>query len=126
MDKEQKAIQQVLEKAYVEGIHRTQDQEMVRSGFHPDFHMLVLQDGAMAAVSLDEWFERIEDLKAGNPEMWAAETRCDYQKIDVTGTAAVAKLDVFKGDAFFSTDYMLLYRFPEGWRIVSKVFSVTK
>jgi hypothetical protein len=26
--------------------------------------------------------------------------------------------------AHFSTDYLLLYRFEEGWRIVSKIFAV--
>ena len=40
------------------------------------------------------------------------------------GHAAVAKLDVYKGETHFSTDYMLLYRFDAGWRIVSKVFAV--
>ncbi|NIV44636.1 hypothetical protein GWN49_07160, partial [Candidatus Bathyarchaeota archaeon] len=38
--------------------------------------------------------------------------------------AAVAKLDVYKGTTQFSTDYMLLYKFKEGWKIVSKIFTV--
>ena len=120
------AIRSIIEEAYIRGIHTTQDAAAARTGFHQDFAMLVLQDGVMAKVGLDEWFERIEVLKAGNPELWKAETRCDFLLIDVAGSAAVAKLDVYKGETYFSTDYMLLYKFEEGWRIVSKVFSIAR
>ena len=70
------------------------------------------------------WLDRIETMKADNPELWSAKTTRNFVLIDVAGNAAVAKLDVHKGEVHFSTDYMLLYKFEEGWRIVSKVFSV--
>jgi hypothetical protein len=44
--------------------------------------------------------------------------------VDVAAYAAVAKVQVYKGTTHFSTDYMLLYRFEEGWRIVSKIFAI--
>jgi hypothetical protein len=119
------AIRRVIEEAYIRGIHETQDEATVRSGFHPDFAMLVLQDNTMLKVGLEEWLVRVEALKAGNPELWSAETTCEFLLIDAAGKAAVAKLEVYKGDTFFSTDYMLLYKFEEGWKIVSKVFSVS-
>ena len=121
-DKE--AIKQVIERAYIQGIHETQDEATVRSGFHQDFAMLVLRDNALEKVTVDELFPRIETLKAQNPDMWAAETRHTVELVDVAGYAAVAKLDVHKGTIHFSTDYMLLYKFKEGWKIVSKVFSI--
>ncbi len=120
------AIKQVIEQAYVRGIHETQDEATVKSGFHQDFAMLVLQDDIMQKVNLDEWLDRIEVMKTENPALWSAETICEFLMIDVAGNAAVAKLDVHKGETYFSTDYMLLYRFQEGWRIVSKVFSVSR
>jgi hypothetical protein len=123
-DMERMAIQQVIEQAYVQGIHGTQDEATVRSGFHPDFRMLVLRDDAMEGVSVGDWLGRIEGMKADNPALWSAETRHTVRLIDVAGDAAVAKLDVYKGAAHFSTDYMLLYKFKDGWRIVSKVFAV--
>ena len=86
--------------------------------------MLVLQDDTIDKVTVDEWLDRIETMKADNPEFWNAETTHNFELIDVAGYAAVAKLDVYKGTTHFSTDYMLLYRFEEGWRIVSKIFAV--
>ena len=118
------AIKQVIERAYIQGIHGDQDESAVKSGFHQDFAMLVLKDEALEKVSVDEWLDRVEVMKAGNPDMWAAQTRHTFELVDVAGYAAVAKLEVYKGDTHFSTDYLLLYRFAGGWRIVSKVFSI--
>nr|NIN66698.1 hypothetical protein [Anaerolineae bacterium]NIN96827.1 hypothetical protein [Anaerolineae bacterium] len=42
--------------------------------------------------------------------------------MDYCNTAAVIKIEVHKNGQYFSTDYMLLYRFSEGWKIVSKVY----
>jgi predicted mannosyl-3-phosphoglycerate phosphatase (HAD superfamily) len=122
VDKE--AIKQVIEKAYIQGIHGNQDKETAESGFYRDFAMLVLQDNALEKVRVDEWLARVEVMKRENPDMWAAETRHTFELVDVTGYAAVAKLQVHKGATHFSTDYMLLYRFREGWRIVSKIFAI--
>jgi len=118
------AIRRVIERAYIQGIHGDQDEETVKSGFHQDFAMLVLQDDTIDKVTVDEWLDRIETMKVENPELWNAETTHNFEFIDVAGYAAVAKLDVYKGTTHFSTDYMLLYRFEEGWRIVSKIFAV--
>lgn len=116
-------IRGVIEMAYIEGIHTTQDREAVESGFHPDFNMLVLDGDELQKVTVDEWFDRIEGMKADNPDLWRGETEYEFHLIDVTGRAAVAKLEVHKSGMYFSTDYMLLYRFSDGWRIVSKIFT---
>jgi hypothetical protein len=121
---EKDAIKQVIEQAYIRGIHGNQDERTVRGGFHKDFAMLVLQDNIIDRVTVDEWLDRVEAMKADDPEVWGAQTTHEFRLIDVADYAAVAKLDVYRGATHFSTDYMLLYRFDEGWRIVSKVFAI--
>lgn len=123
-DVEKEAIKKVIEKAYIQGIHGNQDEKTVKSGFHQDFNMLVLQDNSVDKVNVDEWLERVDKMKEDNPKLWEADTTYDFRLIDVAGYAAVAKLDVYKGEVHFSTDYMLLYKFKEGWRIVSKIFAI--
>ena len=125
-DVEHEAIKRVIEKAYIQGIHGNQDGKTVRSGFHQDFAMLVLQNNTIDKFTVDEWLDRIETMKADSPELWNAETTHSFVLIDVTGDAAVAKLDVYKGASHFSTDYMLLYKFEDGWRIVSKIFTIPR
>jgi len=116
------AIKAVINDAYVEGVHQRQDLEAVRAGFDPEFRMMVLKDGAVAPVMVDQWMDRVEQLKKDDPAAWSNPTSVEYLLIDVTGRSAVAKLNVFKGTDFFSTDYMFLYRLDSGWKIVSKVF----
>ena len=120
--KDAASIKQVINDAYVEGVHERQDLEAVRAGFDPEFRMMVLKDGAVTPVMADQWLDRVRELKKGDPEAWSKPTSVEYVMIDVTGRSAVVKLNVFKGTRFFSTDYMFLYRLDKGWTIVSKVF----
>ena len=121
---EKEAVRQVIEEAYIRGIHGDQDETRVKSGFHQDFAMLVLQDNAIDKVTVDKWLEQVERMKADNPELWSAETTHGSAFLYVAGNAAAAKLNVYKGTTHFSTDYMLLYKFEDGWRIVSKTFTI--
>ena len=122
--KEKEVIKKVIEEAYIQGIHESQDEKKIKSGFHEDFAMLVMTNNHLEKVSIDEWLSRIEKMKNDDPELWASETHHTFELIDMANNAAVAKLDVHKGSIHFSTDYMLLYKFEEGWKIVSKVFSI--
>ena len=125
-DTDEKAIREIIEEAYIKGIHGSQDETIVKSGFHEDFAMLVLRDDDLEKVDVDEWLSRVAEMKADNPDLWNAETRHEFRLVNVADYAAAAKLDVYKGETHFSTDYMLLYRFDEGWRIVSKVFAAPR
>jgi hypothetical protein len=84
----------VIEKAHIQGIFANQDEETVKSSFHRDFAMLVLQDNALEKVMVDEWLARVEVMKAENPDLWEAETRHTFELVDGSGYAAVAKLEV--------------------------------
>jgi hypothetical protein len=42
--------------------------------------------------------------------------------VDVTGNAAIAKIEVFKDSRHVYTDYMSLYKFKDGWKIVNKIY----
>ena len=123
---EQNEIRQVIERAYIQGIHGNQDEQTVKSGFHPDFAMLVLHEDALGfdKVTVDQWLARLETMKADNPALWSAQAAHTFELVDVSGYAAVAKLQVYRGTTHFSTDYMLLYKFEEGGKIVSKIFAV--
>jgi hypothetical protein len=116
-------IKRVIEDAYVKGLHEHQDEAAVRGGFHDEFRMYVRQDDGIVPVAVGEWLARVDELRADDPEPWQQATRVHFDTVDVSGDCAVAKLTVHKGPHYFSTDYMLLYRLDEGWRIVAKVFT---
>ena len=115
------AIKAVVKSAYVDGVHAKPSGAAMRTGFHPDFRMFVLKDGAVSAVTLDEWASRIDKGAAGRTGA-APEIRHEFTTVDVTGNAAVVRLELHRGGKHTFTDYLSLYRFSDGWKIVSKTF----
>jgi ketosteroid isomerase-like protein len=118
---DQTAVKAVVRTAYVEGVHVRGDPALMRRGFHPDFRMFALREGTLSVVTLDEWAARIEkatrERKGAPPEV-----KHEFASVDVTGDAAVARVEIHKAGKHVFTDYLSLYRFPDGWKIVSKTF----
>ena len=42
--------------------------------------------------------------------------------MEIAGAAASARVEVFRDGKHTFTDYLLLYKFADGWKIVSKTF----
>ncbi len=111
-------IKAAIEKAYIGGIWMNGDEEAARGGFDAAFVMQVAQEDSVISASLDAWMERLglhgEPLREGITHK--------IEVLDQTGGAAVAKVEIFQNGEILYTDYMSLYRFDDGWRIVAKTF----
>lgn len=118
-------IEKVIERGYVNGIHENQNRLDIDQGFHQNFQMVVLKDNALEKVNVDEWLQRIDQMKADNPKLWNGTTKATIEVLDTTGNAATAKIILYKGDTYFSTDYMMLYKIDSGWKIVTKIFTTS-
>jgi hypothetical protein len=117
---EDAAIKALVQSAYVDGLQNLGDLEKTRAGFHPDFVLLGLRDGALTRLPIAEWIASAEKRKADGvkPPL----TVCKFLAVDVTGSAASVKLELHQNDARIFTDYMSLYKFPDGWKIVGKIY----
>lgn len=121
-DKDVEAVKKVVEEAYVKGIHVNRDVEAARKGFHPMFVMFSLRNGEVSQMTIDEWTANMEKGKKERPDQAMPKTTHEFTMVDVTGDAAVARIEIFKNGKHVFTDYMSLYRCPDGWKIVGKVF----
>jgi hypothetical protein len=118
-------VVRVVTEAYVDGIHNYRDVAAIRAGFHPDFEMLVLRDGELTKMPLAKWIESIEarNQKEAPPARDTPRTtEADFPQVSVTGDAAACIVELHRGGKQVFTDYLLLYRFPDGWKIVGKSF----
>jgi hypothetical protein len=114
-------IKEVITSAYIEGIQNRGTAEQIRQGFHPSFNMLRLIDNDVKPLPIEEWITNLEKTKAkGDPAPAKAEGK--FINVDVTGNAAVVKLELYREGKKTFTDYLVLYKFNEGWRIISKTF----
>ena len=119
-DKEQ--ILKTIDKAYVQGLQNGKNIENIKKGFHPGFNLLgVDQNDNLTKLPIYTWYDMVEGrIEAGKkPEV---ETTAKYPLVDITGNAAVVKVELYREGKMIFTDYLSLYKFEEGWRIVSKIY----
>ncbi|MEX1137812.1 MAG: nuclear transport factor 2 family protein [Bacteroidota bacterium] len=112
------AIRDVVERAYVQGIFVLRDSVAVKNGFHKDFILSVHHEDGIIIAPLRMWLDRLK--LDGKPS--GDDVRHVVETIDVTGNTAVIKLRLYVNDKQEYTDYMGLYRFSDGWKIVNKIF----
>ena len=121
-DKDVNDIKKLILSSYVEGIHNAGDVETVEQGFHPGFDMLILQNNSLNKLAIYNWLTSIKRRKADPANANLPEVTCKFLDVDVTGDAAVVKLELHREGTLLFTDYLCLYRFEEGWKIVTKLF----
>jgi len=122
VEKDKAAIKAVITKAYVHGIHIDRDPALIRTGFHPDFNMLIHRGDQMSKLPIEDWILNIEAANKRNPNRPKQDIKHEFPMVDVSGNAAVARIELFRDGKHVYTDYMSLYKFEDGWKIVGKIF----
>jgi hypothetical protein len=118
------AVVEVVDAAYVDGIHNFRDPVAIRKGFHPGFEMLFVREGKLEKLPIYNWIQSIEERNAKEPLPVDAKatTTAAYPLTEVTGTVAVCKVELSREGKLVFTDYLILYKFDDGWKIVGKAF----
>lgn len=119
------AVKKVIQSAYVDGLQNEGDITKIKAGFHPDFYLLGMDEGdKMWRYSIKDWSDKQLQKKAKGelPLTGDKLISVKFKDVDITGNAANVKLDYYVGDAHIYTDYLSLYKFESGWKIVSKIF----
>src|SRR5688572_28312145 len=105
-------IRQVVTQAYIQGIQINGSVDDIRKGFHPSFTMLRLVDDNVKPYPIEEWIDAIRQKKKENSQS-PQKTDGKFISIDITGTAAIVKLDLFREEKRIFTDYLVLYKFTD-------------
>jgi Putative lumazine-binding len=93
------------------------DPELVRRAFHPDFNLYTVNDGDSLWVRSGSAY--IAGIKLG--EKNTRQGRIIF--IDVEGNTAMAKAEIAVPGWRIFTDYFLLLKYQENWKIVQKSYS---
>jgi hypothetical protein len=124
-DKEITSIKKVIQSAYVEGIQNEGDIAKIDAGIHPDFNLLGIgENGTIWKLPIAEWKEKVIQRKKDGklPRDKENLVSVKFFSVDVTGTAAVAKFEFYVGEQLKYVDYISLYKFEDGWKLVSKIY----
>lgn len=112
---EEEAVRIPLE-AYIKG-HATGDGSFMRQAFLPTAHIEGIRGGKLVSWTLDEFCTRFP----GKPAPDEASRVRTIDRIDITGTAAMAKMTLRHGNITF-TDYFVLLKSNGEWKIANKVY----
>ena len=117
-------VRAVVEASYIDGAFNDLDPDAMRAGFHPDFAIFSADGEDIRRYPIDTWAEGVAKRKA-DPEFDPAKNRWEhaFPMIEVTGGAAMVKVELSRNDELVYTDYLSLLRFDSGWRIVAKVYA---
>lgn len=119
---DEQSVKDVINTAYVGGIHNSGPIADIRKGFHPTFVMQSLSENEVKSTTLEEWVKRIEAGRAKDATPNPVKAEAKFVNVTVVGTSANVTLELFRGEKKVFTDHLLLYKFAEGWRIVGKSF----
>ncbi len=124
IEEEKKAIQKVIQISYVEGLQNEGNLEKIDQGIHPDFVLLGIGEGeTMWKLPIDKWKEKtVKKLEEGKLPRKDKPVTIKFLSIDITGTAAVAKIEFYVGEKLTYIDYISLYKFEGKWKMVNKIF----
>ena len=116
-------ITDVIQKSYFNGPFNRMDTKSMKEGFHPDFVMLSPNGNKLKKRPIADWIASTERWKA-SPEFDKEKVKADCKivSLDVTGVCACAKIETRENGKLLWTDYLSLYKFENGWKIVVKVY----
>jgi hypothetical protein len=124
IEKEKEAIKQVILSAYRDGIVNVGDVEAIKKGFHPEFNLLGLnkEKTDIWKLPIAEWIKGVEKKKKEGQYPPAQKVSFKFLLVDVVGNAGIAKIEFYKGEKLAYTDFLSLYKFNDGWKLVAKIY----
>jgi hypothetical protein len=118
IQRDQEFIKKVIQEAYVEGIFLQGDAELLKKGWHPECDIVIFEKGGITKLPAKYWIDRLEK----NPIPLDPSVTYNFIDVQVTGYAAIAVIEIFSDGKQIYTDYMCLYKFMDGWKIVTKIY----
>ena len=97
--------------------HSTGDGNHIKGVFHPELKMFFARDGEIRFRPGPEYIAGF----SGRPAADEAQRKRRIESVDITGTAAMAKVVLDYPNATL-TDYFQLVKANGEWKIVSKIF----
>jgi hypothetical protein len=97
--------------------HATGSAEPIRGVFRPELRMFFVRDGQLMSRTAEEYMSGFR----GQPQPDEAQRKRRIASVDVTGSAAIAKVILDYPQATL-TDYFALLKIEGKWQIVNKIF----
>ena len=123
VESEKKAVQKVIMDGYIQGVFLKGDPKMIKENWHEACDIVYFEPKSKTVMkgSAVNHFEGHFEKKPGP---FNANISYEFKDIQVSGYAAIATVEIYNKDRSrqIYTDYLCLYKFENGWKIVAKTF----
>jgi hypothetical protein len=117
-------VKELIEAAYIHGAFNELNPEAMANGFHKDFAIFSAKGEELSRYEIEDWVagvQKRQESEKFDPKNNVWERKFDI--VDVTGTSAIAKVELSNDGKHVYTDYLSLLKFDTGWKIVAKVYT---
>lgn len=115
------AIKELIQKCYIDGAFVKYDGDAMAKGFYKDFSIFTNSKGEVKRYPIKAWVENTKKKRAAGKSLgWKLTWKLPV--LDVTGDAAMAKIEIYKDGKILFTDYQGFYRLNGKWTIVAKIY----
>ncbi|AJW62313.1 Putative lumazine-binding protein [Elizabethkingia miricola] len=120
---EEQKLKLVTEESFLNGILNELNIENIDKGFHSDFAILIADGAKLKRLELPVWKNVVKSYKNDPEKMKSRDRKVDYkfQLLDITGNAAIVKIELIRNGNIITTDYISYLKFNNEWKAVSKV-----
>ena len=119
------AIEEVIREAYIQGVYNTGYTLSITQGFSPDFKAIIFEGQDQSRVeTMNDWLKKAEAAKAAEklPLQGKDEVSFRITSISISNTVAHVQLEFMVGGKVQHTDYIGLYHYSSGWRLVTMMY----
>jgi hypothetical protein len=122
IEREKNSIRAVIQSGYVDGFFNEGSISKMKKCFHDGFVMFRRNGLDLSKMAVNRWYDHVRTEQKMGKYPVKERVTVKFLYIDVTGNAAMVKIALIRGGKRFYTDYLSLYKFSEGWRLVSKIY----
>lgn len=119
------AIQEVIQEAYVDGIFNVGYMRSIDLSFSDHFESIGLLENDVTVVeTIQDWKEMVrQNIASGKyPLPPNEQVTVKYLNIEISRTVANVKLEFSQGGTPKYIDFLALYKFEGGWKIVNRTY----
>jgi hypothetical protein len=111
-------IIKAVENAYINGVFIKGDAAAMKKGWHADSTMYINADGQLRKWAIKNWIKSIEQKGAADPTI-----KYEFPFVKYTENTAVVKVHIHQKGKHKYSDYLTLYKFKDGWKIIAKTYN---
>ncbi|OJJ23643.1 hypothetical protein BKI52_04580 [marine bacterium AO1-C] len=117
-------IKNTITHNYVHGAFNETNIEAFKHTFHPEFSIINIQEnGSFFLFTRDMWIDVLQKRKKDKSFDYSSIALTPkYKHVDITANKASVTLDLLLNDKVVYTDFLLLIKVEDDWKIVSKIY----